>query len=455
MYGEQHPSTSRKAFHQPPLPSFPSHQPSLLPFHPPNFNPSLFPLQPSHYPPKFTSFDAFDSIRVILQNQELWQSFHRLGTEMILTRPGRRMFPTLKVAIQGLEPHKKYIVMIDFMSTDNHRYKFFKQQWVVAGRAEPQMRPNRIFVHSDSPALGSSWHSQIVSFSKVKLTNNVSDENGHIILNSQHKYTPRIHVVEGSDLNSLTSGRHKTFTFEETSFIAVTAYQNEEVTQLKINNNPFAKGFRRKSSEKKKLSSNSRVRDENMPETQEEGAPISKKQTSGLLTSDTNPQNFFDTSTPIFKKRKTSNEPFHPPTSLHTSPFTPQTFSFTHIPFRPLSDSFAFLQNNFFPPSNITSSDSGFVSHLYSSQETPSQFSLPPSASHESKTTDANSSNLHKDVNNFSHNNLFNSPHRIDFPDCNIDFSNPYLPSSFNLFNKNLSNTDPNSTNFDGNLKNP
>ena len=32
--------------------------------------------------------------------------------------------------------------------------------------------------------------------------------------------------------------------FPETTFVAVTAYQNEEVTQLKITNNPFAKAFR-------------------------------------------------------------------------------------------------------------------------------------------------------------------------------------------------------------------
>ena len=32
--------------------------------------------------------------------------------------------------------------------------------------------------------------------------------------------------------------------FPETRFLAVTAYQNVRVTQLKIDNNPFAKGFR-------------------------------------------------------------------------------------------------------------------------------------------------------------------------------------------------------------------
>lgn len=36
----------------------------------------------------------------------------------------------------------------------------------------------------------------------------------------------------------------KTFVFPETQFMAVTAYQNHMITQLKIASNPFAKGFR-------------------------------------------------------------------------------------------------------------------------------------------------------------------------------------------------------------------
>lgn len=35
-----------------------------------------------------------------------------------------------------------------------------------------------------------------------------------------------------------------TFTFPQMEFMAVTTYQNFRITQLKINYNPFAKGFR-------------------------------------------------------------------------------------------------------------------------------------------------------------------------------------------------------------------
>lgn len=44
--------------------------------------------------------------------------------------------------------------------------------------------------------LGSTWlRQQPISFDKIKLTNNQLDENGHIILNSMHKYQPRLHVI--------------------------------------------------------------------------------------------------------------------------------------------------------------------------------------------------------------------------------------------------------------------
>ena len=62
-----------------------------------------------------------------------------------------------------------------------------------------------------------------------------------------HKYFLRL-IVEEEGKNT-TEGRLISkviarLSFPETTFIAVTAYQNEEVTQLKITNNPFAKAFR-------------------------------------------------------------------------------------------------------------------------------------------------------------------------------------------------------------------
>ena len=48
------------------------------------------------------------------------------------------------------------------------------------------------------------------------------------MLNSLHKYEPRLHIVKVNN-NSQKNKKITSFGFPETQFIAVTAYQNEEV----------------------------------------------------------------------------------------------------------------------------------------------------------------------------------------------------------------------------------
>ncbi|KAF7644920.1 hypothetical protein LDENG_00213460 [Lucifuga dentata] len=155
------------------------------------------------------------------------------------------MFPSYKVKVTGMNPKTKYILLIDIVPADDHRYKFCDNKWMVAGKAEPAM-PGRLYVHPDSPATGAHWMRQMVSFQKLKLTNNHLDPFGHIILNSMHKYQPRLHIVKADENNGFGSKNtaYCTHVFHETAFISVTSYQNHKITQLKIENNPFAKGFR-------------------------------------------------------------------------------------------------------------------------------------------------------------------------------------------------------------------
>ncbi|KAI5096504.1 T-box-containing protein TBX6L, partial [Silurus meridionalis] len=183
------------------------------------------------------------NMRMKLEYSELWKSFHDIGTEMVITKSGRRMFPYCNVSVSGLVPYAKYVIMVDMVPVDNSRYKWNNEQWEVAGKAEPQP-PCRTYVHPDSPALGSHWMKQSISFLKLKLTNNPLDQRGHIILHSMHRYQPRFHVVQADDLYSVRWRVFQTFTFPETTFTAVTVYQNTKITKLKIDHNPFAKGFR-------------------------------------------------------------------------------------------------------------------------------------------------------------------------------------------------------------------
>ncbi|CAH8542376.1 unnamed protein product [Dicrocoelium dendriticum] len=153
------------------------------------------------------------------------------------------MFPPFKVKLSNLEKRAKYIVLMDIVPMDDCRYKFHNNLWMIAGKADPEM-PKRMYLHPDSPSTGEQWMQKVVSFHKLKLTNNISDKHGYTILNSMHKYQPRFHLVRASDVLRLSSARFHTYTFTETQFLAVTAYQNEKITQLKIDHNPFAKGFR-------------------------------------------------------------------------------------------------------------------------------------------------------------------------------------------------------------------
>ncbi|CAB4012831.1 T-box transcription factor TBX4-like, partial [Paramuricea clavata] len=184
------------------------------------------------------------NIRADLDNRTLWKGFNEYGTEMIITKAGRRMFPTIRVKLEGLDPKTKYFLVMDIVPVDDNRFKYHNGEWIVSGKAEPP-HPSRLYIHTDSPATGAQWMRQIVSFQKLKLTNSQVDQQGHIILNSMHKYQPRLHVVQANEFNAL-NGRsaYQTFVFHETEFMAVTAYQNPQITQLKIENNPFAKGFR-------------------------------------------------------------------------------------------------------------------------------------------------------------------------------------------------------------------
>jgi len=186
-------------------------------------------------------------VEMKLEMSELWKTFSQLDTEMIVTKSGRRMFPTIQVSVRGMDPQTLYSMAVDFEAVDckRYRYSFHQSCWVVAGPGDPESPP-RQHVQVESPANGAHWTRQPVNFDKLKLTNNQLDTNGYIMRNSMHRYQPRIRVaLVAEQFAGVQQYRmERTFTFPETRFMAVTAYQNHRITQLKIASNPFAKGFR-------------------------------------------------------------------------------------------------------------------------------------------------------------------------------------------------------------------
>uniref|UniRef100_A0A665XA96 T-box domain-containing protein n=1 Tax=Echeneis naucrates TaxID=173247 RepID=A0A665XA96_ECHNA len=139
-------------------------------------------------------------VRMTLENSSLWKSFHCIGTEMIITKHGRRMFPHCSISLAGLQPFANYVIMMDMVPVDSFKYRWKKEQWEVAGKAEPQP-PCRTYMHPDSPATGSHWMKQSLSFLKVKLTNNHFDQHGHV---RHHRLC--VIASEGGQPFSLVSG---------------------------------------------------------------------------------------------------------------------------------------------------------------------------------------------------------------------------------------------------------
>uniref|UniRef100_A0A5F8GB54 T-box domain-containing protein n=1 Tax=Monodelphis domestica TaxID=13616 RepID=A0A5F8GB54_MONDO len=189
-------------------------------------------------------------LKVRLCNHALWLQFSRQQNEMILSKQGRNMFPFLVYKIQGMDPSALYHVFIGVKPVDKHHWRYQKGQWLPLKdeNGEDKLPGNRFYQHPDSPNTGAHWMDREIAFKNLKLTNKeTACKNGSqapILLKSLHKYQPRLHIEEVSDASF---SRHN-FTFPDTEFITVTAYQNPGIRRLKIQNNPFASGFRRKPS---------------------------------------------------------------------------------------------------------------------------------------------------------------------------------------------------------------
>ncbi|GFG32614.1 hypothetical protein Cfor_04726, partial [Coptotermes formosanus] len=105
---------------------------------------------------------------------------------------------------------------------------------MVAGYGDTPL-PHNLYVHPDSPATGQLWMAQgVVAFDKLKLTNNRKPlVRGQVSLHSMHKYLPRVHILQTTDLQTPPEQQASvecalTYTFPETTFTTVTAYQNQQ-----------------------------------------------------------------------------------------------------------------------------------------------------------------------------------------------------------------------------------
>ena len=103
----------------------------------------------------------------------IWLASNIIVNIILMFLFSRQMFPQMKFKMSGLDPKAKYILLLDIVAADDFRYKFHNSRWIVAGKADPEM-PKRMYIHPDSPATGEQWMQKVVSFHKLKLTNNLN-----------------------------------------------------------------------------------------------------------------------------------------------------------------------------------------------------------------------------------------------------------------------------------------
>ncbi|GBP38656.1 T-box transcription factor TBX20 [Eumeta japonica] len=129
------------------------------------------------------------------------------------------MFPTVRVSFSGCQPEARYAVVLDVVPVDGKRYRYayHRSSWLVAGKADPPAPP-RLYPHPDSPFSGDQLRKQVVSFEKVKLTNNEMDKNGQSAPISAPLFESVVSTI-GKDAISRTASTLKFNDIYECTFV--------------------------------------------------------------------------------------------------------------------------------------------------------------------------------------------------------------------------------------------
>ncbi|XP_041950753.1 T-box protein VegT-B-like isoform X2 [Alosa sapidissima] len=179
--------------------------------------------------------DMDGKIHVSLDNDSVWQEFHSIGTEMLLTREGSRMIPFCRFRLTGLAPHRHYFLLMDFQLVNKSRAQ--------GGLSDTHKVVSHIYTHPSSPATGLKWMRVPVTFNMVKLTSDLLNDPRIVMLKSDQRYVPRLHVVPFDPSRGRTVDLDDPetwmFMFPQTEFCAVSCYQNLQLINLKIKHNQF------------------------------------------------------------------------------------------------------------------------------------------------------------------------------------------------------------------------
>lgn len=222
-------------------------------------------------PAALKSLDARIEIR--LREEELWKRCNALTTEMIVNKLGRLSFLLLTSSPSDTPSHDSpsrsvawnRIKTIRSRSTSckrthggenllqmrHCRYKFTEGRWIGPALGIQHAPAGPFYPSKRNVDRGCNWEKEAVEFA-VKLTNNTSSTQPNFvgfpfisalqaILQSMQKYLPRL-VIE--TYHHKTPVLVKDQLFPVATFVCVTAYQNTALPKIKIEYNPYARGYK-------------------------------------------------------------------------------------------------------------------------------------------------------------------------------------------------------------------
>ncbi|ULT93787.1 hypothetical protein L3Y34_003346 [Caenorhabditis briggsae] len=189
-------------------------------------------------------------IRIKLKNQDQWMHLHKTkgGNEMIVGVHGRAMFPRIQFEATNLVWSKMYTFGMKMVLCKRKKFVYDKKTgWVCDENSEemPIGESNEVYTLSKS---GSYFMDFGIDFQHVKIynektLNEISSKPSkvnkatscEVYLNC--KYIPVLTIYE-EDCRTVI----RQFQFEETQFVAVSAYKGEDVKDYKSSSNKFVRG---------------------------------------------------------------------------------------------------------------------------------------------------------------------------------------------------------------------
>ncbi|PIC32519.1 hypothetical protein B9Z55_012822 [Caenorhabditis nigoni] len=189
-------------------------------------------------------------IKIKLKNQDQWMHLHKTkgGNEMIVGVHGRAMFPRIQFEATNLVWSKMYRFGIKMVLCDRKKFVYDKKAGWVRDENSDEMpigESNEVYTECKS---GNFFMDFGIDFQHVKIYNEKTQNevaskpskinkavSCEVYLNC--KYIPVLTIYE-ADCRTVI----RQFQFEESQFMAVSAYKGEDVKDFKSSSNKFVRG---------------------------------------------------------------------------------------------------------------------------------------------------------------------------------------------------------------------